>query len=60
MPKPWYHSSPAPEKQLDALSIYKKPKRVVRTQKQAEAVLLDAGFTPKQVEALRDAGAIKP
>ena len=59
LPEPWYYDQTTRDERMDALSIY-TPKREVRTQKQAEAVLTDAGFTPKQIAALRDVGAIKP
>ena len=59
LPEPWYVNQARPAHQLDELSAFSRPKRDVRTAKQAEAVLTDAGFTPAQIAALRDVGAIK-
>jgi hypothetical protein len=58
LPEPWYYDQTTREERMDALSIYTtKPK--TRTYAECEAVLVAAGFTADQVQALKACGAIQ-
>jgi hypothetical protein len=57
-PSPWYVSQSPVEEQLAALSAYKPGPRA-RTYAECEAVLVAAGFTADQVQALKACGAIQ-